>query len=355
MPIELDHRLRLQPAAMAAIEHRGHRLGQLKHLVQHRHEQFGGRHHAIGEPRRHARNRRFFAMGQKHAAADRAARAKPARQLRAIGVTGVIVDPADSRRDLDLLALDAHRLGALLQKAAERAMGLIADQQHGAVPPAQPALQMMTDAAGVAHAAGGDDDVKAVQPGDRLALVDGLGEAQLRGIEQPLDIDAAIEIGGVAAEHFGRPDRQRRIEEHRRLRHLAALHQLDQIDDQLLGALDRKGRDQQRALLRRCFAHLASQPRAALLRRGRRPVGVAIGGFADHIIEAGRRFRIGLQQLGIGAKIAGRQHAQRRAILALAGEFDLDRRRAEQMAGVPIAGAHAGNDFDPAFVIDRPE
>ena len=39
-----------------------------------------------------------------------------------------------------------------------------------------------------------------------------------------------------------------RIEKNRRGRDLAALHQVHQIDDKFLGALYRKGRNQQRAL-----------------------------------------------------------------------------------------------------------
>ena len=50
------------------------------------------------------------------------------------------------------------------------------------------------------------------------------------------------------AKNLGGADRERRIEKNRGGRHLAALHQVDQIDDQFLGALHRKGRNQQRAL-----------------------------------------------------------------------------------------------------------
>ena len=52
----------------------------------------------------------------------------------------------------------------------------------------------------------------------------------------------------MLAKDLGGADRERGIEKDRRGRDLAALHQVDQIDDQFLGALDREGRDQQRAL-----------------------------------------------------------------------------------------------------------
>ena len=48
---------------------------------------------------------------------------------------------------------------------------------------------MVPDTAGIAHAAGGDDDVEAGELCDRLALVHGLREAEMRRIEQAADID----------------------------------------------------------------------------------------------------------------------------------------------------------------------
>ena len=47
----------------------------------------------------------------------------------------------------------------------------------------QPVLQMVPDTAGVAHAAGGNDDVKAGQLGDRLALFDRFGEPEMRRVQ----------------------------------------------------------------------------------------------------------------------------------------------------------------------------
>ena len=123
----------------------------------------------------------------------------------------------------------------------------------------------MPDAAGVAHAARRDDDVKAGQLGDRLAFVDRLGEAQMRRIEQAIDVDIRIEACGVLPENLRGANGQRRIEKDRRRRYLAALHQVDQIDDQFLGALDGEGRDEQGALGRCGVAHLGGQTLAALL------------------------------------------------------------------------------------------
>ncbi len=63
----------------------------------------------------------------------------------------------------------------------------------------------------------------------------------------------------MLAEHFGGANGERRIEKDRRRRHLAALHQIDQIDDQFLGALDREGRNEQRAAGGVGVAHLGGE------------------------------------------------------------------------------------------------
>ena len=115
----------------------------------------------------------------------------------------------------------------------------------------------------------------------------------------------------MLAKHLGGADRERRIEKDRRSRDFAAFHQVDQVDDQFLGALDREGRNQQRALAGRGVADLARPAARGALRRDRRAVAVAIGRFRNDVVEAGGRFGIGLEQLGVGADIAGGEHAQR--------------------------------------------
>ena len=91
---------------------------------------------------------------------------------------------------------------------------------------------MVPDTAGVAHAAGGDDDVKAGELGDRLAFLDCFGEPELRRIKQVERTSIRwIEACGVLAENLGGADRERRIEENRCSGYFAAFHQIDQIDD----------------------------------------------------------------------------------------------------------------------------
>src|SRR4051794_1364387 len=55
-----------------------------------------------------ARDSVFLAVDQEQAHLNRAARGDPSRQLRAIGMPGIIVDAAKLRRHPDFVALDAN-------------------------------------------------------------------------------------------------------------------------------------------------------------------------------------------------------------------------------------------------------
>ena len=83
----------------------------------------------------------------------------------------------------------------------------------------------------------------------------------------------------MSAKYFRRADRQGRVEKDRRGRDLAALHQVDQIDNQFLGSLHGEGRNKHRALRCGGIAHLAGKVGAPVGGRGRRAIAVAIGGF----------------------------------------------------------------------------
>ncbi len=61
-------------------------------------------------------------------------------------------------------------------------------------------------------------------------------------------------------------------------------------------------------------SHFLGQMLATAVGGHRRPVGVAIGRFADHVVEVRRRLRIGLEQLGVRADVAGGEHADRLAV-----------------------------------------
>ena len=68
-------------------------------------------------------------------------------------------------------------------------------------------------------------------------------------------------LGVVALEHLGGADGQRQVEKNGRRWNVAAVHQVDEIGDQFLRALDREGGDEQRARRRACAACTSSASR----------------------------------------------------------------------------------------------
>ena len=106
---------------------------------------------------------------------------------------------------------------------------------------------MMADASCVAHAAGSNDNVKACQFRDGLAFVDRFGETQMRGAQQAIDVDVRVEARTMSSKYFGGANSERRVQKDQSGGDFTALHQIDDVDDQLLSAFDREGGDEQRA------------------------------------------------------------------------------------------------------------
>jgi hypothetical protein len=135
----------------------------------------------------------------------------------------------------------------------------------------------------------------------------------------------------------------------------AGLHQRDQIEQQLLRTLDRECGDQQRAVVIDGVTNLCRQMIAAQSGGQRWTVDVAIGRFAEHVIQTGRRPRRFLQRLLSGAEIARDQNAQRRASRALSRELKLHRCRSQDMAGIPEARAKSGRRLEPRLELRNTE
>ncbi len=224
----------------------------------------------LGDPSGQSGDRRVFAVNQKQPAVNRPPRRNPANQLGTVGVTRIIVDTANARGDFDFLTLDADSLRTVIKKPPQRAARLEAGQQDCCFPIPKPTLEMVADPAGIAHAARGNDDVESRKLFDRLAFADSLGETQMRRLKNRRDIDIGAEFRRVLAENLGGANGQGRIEKDRRVLNLALLHEIDEIDDQLLGALDREGWDEEGTV-----ATWAWQTSAARL--SRRDFGVIAG------------------------------------------------------------------------------
>ena len=210
----------------------------------------------------------------------------------------------------------------------------------------------MADAAGLAHAARGDDDVEMVETVERLALVDRLGEADVPRLEPADQVVAVIEVGGMLGEDLRRLAGERRVDIDRDLGELALAHQLDEVADQLLRPLDREGRDEHRAPRIDRGADLVAEHDAAVLGGGVDAVAVAIGALAEDVVEAARPGRVRVEELVVGADVGGEEDADGAlAVLRL----DLDRGRAEEMAGVPEPRPDARQRLEPGRIADLAE
>jgi hypothetical protein len=188
--------------------------------------------------------------------------------------------------------------------------------------------------------------VEAAHVVDRLRLLDRLGEADIVRFHRLGQQLAVFQFTGVAAEDLAGAGGQRRIDQDRAGLDRAAAHQLDEVGQQFLGALDGKGRDEQRAVRIGCHAHFRFQRMAPGPLVDDLAIGVAIGALADHIVEVLRCLRIILEEFVARADIAGEHQPQH-----LLARFDLhfDRGRAEQVAGIPEAEAQARHRLLPAL------
>src|SRR5581483_6946808 len=93
----------------------------------------------------------------------------------------------------------------------------------------------------------------------------------------------------MLTEHLRRAYGQRRIKKDRRRRYFAAVHQIDEIDDQLLRALDRKCRNEERAPCRLGIADFCSEVSATRFTGNGGAIFVSICRLGYHIIDARRR------------------------------------------------------------------
>ena len=256
--------------------------------------------------------------------------------------------------DLNRLAEQLDLLGAVHQTAAQRAVALIAHKQHGAFLAPQVVLQVVTDAAGIAHAAGGDDHLGLLVHIQGLGIVRGDRQAQVGagdGVDALLEQLQGFLIGalvGVLLEHIGGFHGQGAVHVHREV--VVALDEavlLDVADEvqKLLGAAHRKaGDDHVTALIQRGLDDLRQV--ADIIRRG--AVGaVAVGGFHDHIVGPVHGDGIPQQGLADVADIAG-EHEN---LLSVAfPDGDLDGSGAQQMAHVHHADGDAVEDVHAVVI-----
>ena len=257
----------------------------------------------------------------------------------------------------DLVAEDLHALGTVVQLAAERADRLITHEQHRALRPPEVILQMVTDAAGVAHAARGEDDFRRFVVVERHGVLFRYGGVQVVKIQR---VDAAAdECAGLVVEKarvrlqenarglIG----ERAVDIHGEVRvavhHAGVLDLADEIQ-QLLRAADGERRDDHvAAAVERALD--AVRERGQII-HARAVTAVAVGRLDEHVVRARDGLRVADDGLVGVADVAGKDDLLFRAAL---GEPRLDARAAEQVADIREADDDVFPDLDALAVAAR--
>ena len=236
----------------------------------------------------------FFSVDQDHVGLVVDQGLQPGEQLVLSGVGGEAVDGVDAGRDLHILA--EH--------------GLVPHEDDARPGPPDVVLEVMAHAARVAHAAGRDDDGRA------LVFVDALGFRGIQGIAQVGQLEGVVALMehllrvlveelAVAAEDLGGPDGQGAVHEdgHVRGQLALALEDVQAVED-LLRAFHGKGGDDDLFALAVAVGDGVGQLLVADVLVF--VVAVAVGGFHEDVIGLGRAFGIAHDE-GLGAADVARE------------------------------------------------
>ena len=197
--------------------------------------------------------------------------------------------------DGDFLAEELHALRPLQQLAAQGALPLEAHEEHGALRPPEVVLQVVADAARVAHAGGGDDDLGGPVLVEGLGLLAGfrgvkVGEAEhVRALaHQPNRV--VVHIAPEVPVKDGRGlFRQGRVDVHREIRaggyHVLFLNLPDEVE-KLLGPAHGEGGDNDIAPPGHSLVDDPGQ--LVGVAPALRMVPVAVGGLHHHVVRPGQ-------------------------------------------------------------------
>ena len=269
--------------------------------------------------------------------------------------------------DVEALAVQCHPAAAgavALDGAPRGARGLVADKQHIVARVTEHRFQVVDDATARAHAAGGNHDRRPVVAAQVVhhALMVGVavhGE-QLGEIQRvPTRVQAffclCIPEPAQAAVAGGEVGRQRRIQHHREVLPLplpgcpraarrALVHERLQFVQQLLGAADAEGGNQDGAAVGEGVFNQRSQALMALLALLMQ--AAPVGTFQYHRVRALRRRGVRQQRCVGRTEVTGEQHTANPAIFQ---PFTFNIGGAENMSRVLQAQPQAGLDFMPSI------
>jgi len=232
------------------------------------------------------------------------------------------------------------------EPSAEGVGGLEADDEDGVFVAADVVFEVMADATGFAHAAGGDDDAGVSAAVDFLAVLDIADVVAVVGAEDvsclPLELARVrIEEFGMKAKDFGGVDGEGAVDEGGDLGDQPLLLELVQeIDDHLCSA-DAEGGDDDLAATGDCVVHNFGELSLEVGAGGME--ATAVGAFGDEVVARGEGVGISQDRHVAAADVAGEDEAD--GWFSVGGEvFQFDRRGAEHVTGVVETGLEAARD-----------
>ena len=281
----------------------------------------------------------------------------PLQKVVPVGVGGQALEVDDLGPDGDILAKELDRFGPLQQPPAQGALPLIAHEHHGALGPPEVVLQVVADAAGVAHAGGGDDNFGGLVVVEGPGLLGALGEGEAgegKEVFAPLNdgdgfvIQIALQVAGVDLGGLrGQGGVHIYLEAGQGLNQPVPLD-LPQVVEQLLGSPYREGGNDDIAAFGEDLVDEVCQSPGVALRGFVIPV--AVSGLHDHIVGLVHQGRVADDGLVLVAQVAGEYDFFGDAVLC---GPDFHRGGAQKMTGVVKADLNALTQIKEPAILHR--
>ena len=298
-------------------------------------------------------------MDDKHPLGFGAERVHPGQQALAVGMTRKARQLTDLCLHVDGLTEQLDIDGAIDQGAPQRSHGLIAHKKDRALRPPQIVLEVVADAACLAHAAGRDDDLGHPVGVDHPGLIAGHADLQPReldgvdalGQQRPGILVKAVGVG--IFEDAGRLNGKGAVDVDREIAVAGdqpLFFDLPDKVEQLLGTAHRKAGDD----------HIAAPVKGALQDPAQLPhivragtvAAVAIRRLHKHIVCVPDRCRVLDDGLMLVADVPGKDQLGGGAALS---DPDLDAGRTQQMAHIDEADHKARGQLDLSVILHAPE
>ena len=278
-------------------------------------------------------------------------------ELAVVGVAGEAVEDFDAGADGDEVTEDGDFGVPFAELPAEGVFRTVADEEDGGARVGEVVLEMVDDAAALTHAGGGDDDEGAVLAIELLTLDGGADELEafeaegVAFVEEEV-VDGVVEAFRVEAEDLGGGDGEGAVDKDGDAGEAGGLDEVVDDVEELLGALDGEGGDEDFAAVFEGVGEDAAEVLAG--------VGVhfmfapAVGAFHDDGVDVRGVVRIAQEVVVAAADIAGEEET-----FFLAGgavvEVEDDLGGAEDVAGIDEGDLDAIANEHGAVVVEGDE